>query len=100
MKPPDWNAEEVGSEGRCAYVPAQHQIEEQEERCCQVVYDDGTLHIRQSHRGLRQAGHPEGRACGPTACLLDAEGVIRYKDVRGEKLEKAIEELLAEMPPG
>ena len=36
----------------------------------------------------------------PTIFLLDAEGVIRYKDIRGEKLEKAIEELLAEMPPG
>jgi hypothetical protein len=33
----------------------------------------------------------------PTVYVLDAKGVIRYKDVRGEPLEKAIDALLEEM---
>jgi len=32
----------------------------------------------------------------PTIYLIDAKGVIRYKNVRGEKLDDAIEKLLAE----
>jgi hypothetical protein len=32
----------------------------------------------------------------PTIYVLDAHGVIRYKDVRGEELEKAVNALLAE----
>jgi peroxiredoxin len=32
----------------------------------------------------------------PTVYVLDAKGVIRYKEIRGEKLEEAIEKLLAE----
>lgn len=33
----------------------------------------------------------------PTIYVIDHEGVIRYKDVRGEGLDKAITELLAKM---
>jgi hypothetical protein len=33
----------------------------------------------------------------PTVYVLDAKGVIRYKDVRGEPLEKAVDALLEEM---
>jgi thiol-disulfide isomerase/thioredoxin len=32
----------------------------------------------------------------PTIYVIDAKGVIRFKDVRGEKLEKAVNELLEE----
>ena len=33
----------------------------------------------------------------PTTYVLDAKGVIRFKDVRDEKMERAIEQLLAEI---
>ena len=33
----------------------------------------------------------------PTIYVMDAEGVIRYKNVRGDKMDDAIETLLAEM---
>ncbi len=33
----------------------------------------------------------------PTIFVLDADGVIRYKNVRGDALDEAIESLLAEM---
>ena len=36
----------------------------------------------------------------PTTYVLDAKGVIRFKDLRGEPLEKAVEQLLAEMEKG
>ena len=39
------------------------------------------------HRGL-------GRAGFPTIYVLDAQGVIRHKDLRGEELEKAVNALL------
>ena len=32
----------------------------------------------------------------PTTYLIDAKGVIRYKDARGEDLDKAIEKLMVE----
>ena len=32
----------------------------------------------------------------PTIYVLDAKGVIRFKNVRGEAMDKAVEELLAE----
>jgi hypothetical protein len=32
----------------------------------------------------------------PTIYVLDGKGVIRYKDVRGEALEKAVKKLVAE----
>ncbi len=35
----------------------------------------------------------------PTVYLLDAEGVIRFKNVRDEQLDKAAETLLKEMEP-
>ena len=33
----------------------------------------------------------------PTVYVLDAEGRIRFKDVRGEAIDAALEELMAEM---
>jgi len=35
----------------------------------------------------------------PTIYVLDARGVIRHKDLRGEELEKAVNELLEEIKP-
>jgi peroxiredoxin len=35
----------------------------------------------------------------PTVYVIDAKGVIRHKNVRGEELEKAVEKLLAEAKP-
>lgn len=36
----------------------------------------------------------------PTIYVLDARGVIRYKDVRGEALDQAVDTLLAEQAKG
>ena len=33
----------------------------------------------------------------PTVYVIDARGVIRYKDVRGEELDRAVDTLLAEL---
>lgn len=33
----------------------------------------------------------------PTIYVLDAKGVIRYKNVRGEALDRAVDQLLAEL---
>lgn len=33
----------------------------------------------------------------PTIYVLDSEGVIRYRDVRGPEMDKAVDQLLAEM---
>ena len=33
----------------------------------------------------------------PTIYVLDAEGVIRFKNVRGEAMDKAVDSLLAEL---
>ena len=33
----------------------------------------------------------------PTIYVLDAQGVIRFKDVRGEAMDEAVDELLAEL---
>jgi len=35
----------------------------------------------------------------PTIYVLDASGVIRYKDLRGEELEKAVNSLLKDLEP-
>ena len=35
----------------------------------------------------------------PTIYVLDAKGVIRYRDVRGEEMDQAVDALLAEMKP-
>ena len=32
----------------------------------------------------------------PTIYVIDAKGVIRFRDVRGERLDKAVDQLLAE----
>ncbi len=34
----------------------------------------------------------------PTLYILDAEGVIRFKGLRGEAMDKAVDELLNEIP--
>ena len=36
----------------------------------------------------------------PTIYVVDAKGVIRFKNVRGEAMDKAVEELLGEMVLG
>lgn len=36
----------------------------------------------------------------PTIYVLDHEGVIRFKDVRGEQMDRAVDQLLAEMKDG
>lgn len=33
----------------------------------------------------------------PTMYVIDSKGVIRYRDVRGQELDKAVDALLAEM---
>ena len=35
----------------------------------------------------------------PSTFVLDAKGVIRFRDVRDEQMTKAVKELLAEMAP-
>jgi hypothetical protein len=35
----------------------------------------------------------------PTIYVIDAKGVIRFKNVRGEAMDKAVDELLAEVAP-
>ncbi len=36
----------------------------------------------------------------PTIYVLDHKGVIRYKNVRGERMDEAVDALLAEMKKG
>ena len=36
----------------------------------------------------------------PTIYVLDHKGVIRYKNVRGERMDEAVDKLLAEMKKG
>ena len=47
------------------------------------------------------SGGPISRAWGvrgwPTIYVVDEEGVIRYKNVRGERMDAAVDKLLAEM---
>ncbi len=54
-------------------------------------------------RSFWNGGSTEGGIAGqwnvhswPTIYVIDAKGVIRYKNVRGEELESALETLLAE----
>jgi hypothetical protein len=35
----------------------------------------------------------------PTVFILDEKGIIRYRDLRGDDLEKAVEKLLDKMKP-
>ena len=43
---------------------------------------------------ISQAWHVRG---WPTIYVLDADGVIRYRDVRGEDMDRAVDELLKEL---
>jgi hypothetical protein len=36
----------------------------------------------------------------PTTYVLDSKGVIRYKNVRGEKMDEAVDKLIKEMEDG
>ena|SRR5437870_695671 len=36
----------------------------------------------------------------PTIYVLDAEGIIRYREVRGEDMDRAVDALLAELDGG
>jgi len=36
----------------------------------------------------------------PTIYVIDSKGVIRFKNVRGEKMDEAVDKLLAEMKSG
>ena len=36
----------------------------------------------------------------PTIYVLDAQGVIRFKDVRGEEIDEAVDQLLKELEAG
>lgn len=36
----------------------------------------------------------------PTTFVLDSKGIIRFKDVRDDEMERAVESLLKEMEPG
>jgi hypothetical protein len=51
--------------------------------------------------GPEGTGGPISRRWGvrgwPTIYVIDAEGVIRFKNVRGEAMDKAVTELLKEM---
>ncbi len=50
--------------------------------------------------GSTRGGVPDawGIFSYPTTFLLDAEGVIRYRGLRGKNVDPKVEELLAEMP--
>ncbi|MBC8369067.1 MAG: TlpA family protein disulfide reductase, partial [Planctomycetes bacterium] len=54
-------------------------------------------------KSIFTGGGPEGAAADwgveyyPTSYLLDANGVIRYKDLRGKQLEEKVAELMAEL---
>jgi hypothetical protein len=54
--------------------------------------------------GPRGTGGPISAKWGvrswPTIYVVDHNGVIRYKNVRGEKMDEAVDELLAEMKNG
>lgn len=51
--------------------------------------------------GPEGTGGPISEAWGvrgwPSIFVLDADGVIRYRDVRGEAMDAAVDQLLAEM---
>ena len=51
--------------------------------------------------GPQGTGGPISKACGvrgwPTIYLIDAQGIIRYKNTRGPAMDKAVDALLEEM---
>ena len=66
----------------------------------QTIIDDKTITWRSWWDGGNTNGPIATRwnvRGWPTIYVLDHKGVIRHKDIRGERLETAVDELLAEM---
>lgn len=65
------------------------------------IVKEKNLTWRSFWNGPEGTGGPISRAWNvsgwPTIYVLDAEGKIRYKNVRGDAMDRAIETLLAEM---
>ena len=63
--------------------------------------EEESITWRSFWNGPDGTGGPISQAWGvrswPTIYVLDAEGVIRFKNVRGEAMDEAVDELLAEM---
>jgi hypothetical protein len=75
-----------------------------------VNSDDGPTALRKAMatNGITWRSFMDGSTSGPIATewgirgwpsifVIDAKGVIRFKDVRGEKLDRAVDELLKEL---
>ena len=62
------------------------------------------INWRSFSNGPKGPRGPISKALGiptwPYSIVLDADGVIRYKDVHGEELDEAIEVLLSEIEEG
>jgi hypothetical protein len=67
----------------------------------QQTVKDKNITWRSFWNGPEGTGGPISKKWGvqgwPTIYVLDAEGVIRYKNVRGAKMDDAVSTLLAEM---
>ena len=65
------------------------------------VLEEGQITRRSFRNGPEGTGGPISRAWHvrgwPTIYVLDAAGVIRYRDVRGEDMDRAVDELLKEL---
>ena len=64
------------------------------------VLEEGQITRRSFRNGPEGTGGPISQAWRvrgwPTIYALDAAGVIRYRDVRGEDMDRAVDELLRE----
>ena len=65
------------------------------------VLEEGQITRRSFRNGPEGTGGPISQAWRvrgrPTIYVLDAAGVIRYRDVRGEDMDRAVDELLKEL---
>ena len=57
----------------------------------------GRRNVRTNVNTNRGATADWGVEYYPTSYILDANGVIRYKDLRGAQLEEKVAELMAEL---